>query len=70
MIKELQNALNTDPELYYAYQANIAMAIKDEAYRAKKKKKYISAKDMHEIANQGAKNFLDLLIKPIQDNNL
>lgn len=57
-----------DPELFYAYQANIAMAIKDEFARRKKKKKSISYADMHEIANTGAKNFLHSIIKDITSN--
>lgn len=61
MIKELIKNLRDDPDLYYVYQANIAMAFQDEYYRYKKK--YKNRGDIHQISNQGAKNFLDLLIK-------
>lgn len=61
MIKELQKALKTDKELYYGYQANIAMAFFDE-YR-RRKKQYVNIKDLHEISNNAAKIFLNLLIK-------
>ena len=61
---KLFKALREDEELYYAYQANIAMAFYDEYYRAKKTKPYyLNREDIHEIANNAAKNFLNLLIK-------
>ena len=65
MIKKLVDNLRKDKELYYSYQANIAMAIKDEYYRRYKKKCYkkMNLKEIHEICNQGAKNFLNLLMK-------
>ena len=63
MIKELQEALRTDKELYYGYQANIAMAFYDEYLR--NEKKYKNHQDVHLIANNAAKNFLDLLKKEI-----
>lgn len=63
MIEELQKALKEDKELYFAYQANIAMAIFDEICRRKKSKKYLNSKDLHEACNEGAKSFLDLLVK-------
>lgn len=62
---ELFEKLKTDPELFYAYQANIAMAFKDEYYNYKKftKNKYMNEADIHVIANNAAINFLNLLIK-------
>ena len=65
IITKLQKALKKDKDFYYSYQANIAMAIKDEYYWYKKRhnKKYMNSSDLHEICNQGAKNFLNLLIK-------
>jgi len=59
-VRKLTKALRKDEEFYYTYQANIAMAIKDEFN--KRKKPYTSQSDMHEIANTGAKNFLNLFI--------
>lgn len=66
MIEELQKALKEDKELYYAYQANIAMAFQDEFWRTCTSHEHLALMDketLHGIANQAAKNFLDLLIK-------
>lgn len=62
---ELFKKLREDPELYRAYQANIAMAFKDEYYNYKKtsRAKYLNRRDMHAVANNAAINFLNLLIK-------
>jgi len=57
----LTEALENDEELFYAYQANIAMAFFDEHRR--NPKKYKNIKDIHEIANNAAKNFLNIWIK-------
>lgn len=63
MISELIKRLKTEADLYYAYQANIAMAFKDEYDRQASLRDYVDLGklDIHEIANQAAKNFLDLL---------
>ena len=53
--------IKNDPELYYAYQANIAMAFKDE-HRGDIKK-YKNKNDIDILANNAAKNFLNLWIK-------
>lgn len=55
--EDLVKALKDDPELYYSWQANIAVAMQD-AHRWSKDKK-----DIHAISNEGAKNFLNLLIR-------
>lgn len=55
-VDRLCQELKNDPELYYAYQANIAMAFYDE-YR-----KSVKDKTIHEISNDAAKRFLNLLI--------
>lgn len=60
MIEELQETLRTDKELYYGYQSNIAMAFYDEYL--KNEKKYKNHQDIHLIANNAAKNFLNLLM--------
>jgi len=52
--KELQN----DEGLYFAWQSNIAMAFVDAC-----DKEGIKHEKLHEVANNAAKNFLDLLIK-------
>lgn len=50
---------------YHSYQANIAMAFKDEFWRKCPTHEHLDLMDentIHDIANQAAKNFLDLLI--------
>ena len=56
--KELVETLKKDKGFYYAYQSNIAMAFYDVAVG-----KGIPNKKLHEIANDAAKNFLDVFIK-------
>lgn len=63
VISILCESLKNDKDYYMSWQANIAMATKDEFAKWKKKKKVISYQDMHTIANNAAKNFLNLLIK-------
>lgn len=71
MISELQAKLKADPELFYAYQANIAMFVYDALMSAQRKKRqngkhgteYLSNADMHKACNEGAVNFLTVLIK-------
>ena len=63
-VKTLSKALRNDSELFYAYQANIAMQFKDQ-YAVKRKEKgysYMNTDDVHEVANDAAKSFLALLI--------
>ncbi len=50
---------------YYSWQANIAMAFKDEAdeYIDQAGTALMSRKDFHDLANTAAKRFLDLLIR-------
>lgn len=66
-IEVLCNALREDKSegsLYHAYQCNIAMAYLDNErwYKDKTGKKTLNRKDKHEIANNAAKYFLNLLI--------
>jgi len=59
MIKELVKELRKDKEpgsYYHSWQCNIAVAFQDEFNRS-----YVK-NGVHEISNQAAKNFLDLLI--------
>jgi hypothetical protein len=71
-VQIVTQAIKNDPDLYYAYQANIAMAFKDEydkeAYRASHDylEGFKPEADIHEIANNAAKNFLDLWCKPTE----
>ncbi len=58
-VTELAQALKSDEALFYAYQSNIAMAFYDEARRHDV---HISHEKLHEIANNGARNFLQLFV--------
>ena len=60
-VQTLTKSLREDKDFYYSYQANIAMAFKDEYDRSQKK--YKNKTDIHKIANQAAKNFLNLWIR-------
>lgn len=64
-ILDIIGELRIDEELYYVWQSNIAMAFKDSYYHYKQEndKQYINNKDMYLIANDAAKNFLNLLIR-------
>ena len=64
-IKILIKELGKDKELYYGWQSNIAMAFKDKYYNYKKKekKRWLNKEDLHKIANESAKEFLNLLIR-------
>ena len=57
-ILKVTEQIKNDPELYYAYQANIAVQFQDEF--ARNKKQYKNRQDIHEISNKAAKNFLNL----------
>jgi len=65
MIKKLKKQLKINTELYYGYQANIAMSFVDacDNFKRKNNKKTLSNQDIHYVANEAAKNFLNLLIK-------
>ncbi|RLD64462.1 MAG: hypothetical protein DRJ01_00550 [Bacteroidetes bacterium] len=71
MIKKLVEGLKEDPELRYGWKSNIAMAFYDEYLNYKKymDKKYINKRDLHLIANDAADNFINLLIKDVEDEN-
>lgn len=56
-VKVLTKALREDKEFYCSYQANIAMAFKDEYARSGGKE------NIHELANRAADNFMQLWIK-------
>lgn len=62
-VRKLTKELENDADFRYSYQANIAMAFKDEYARRKKDKKYLSKQDIHEISNIAANNFLALLCR-------
>lgn len=54
-VNHLVKELKADADYYYTWQANIAMAFKDEFDRS-----YLS-KGVHEMATKAAKDFLELL---------
>ena len=57
IITKLVEALKNDKDLYYGWQSNIAVAMQDAYSYAKDKT------DIHAISNEGAKRFLNLLIR-------
>lgn len=64
-VEKLSASLRSDPELFDGYKANIAMAFKDEyerqAPRLLKHGGRLNPSEVHEIANNAATNFLNLL---------
>jgi hypothetical protein len=63
-VKLLVKELKKDNSYYYSWQANIAMSFKDEYNRYCKR--YKNRTDIHKIANNAAKNFLNLLMRDIK----
>lgn len=59
-IKHIQKHLNEDEDYYMSWQANIALQFYDE-YR--RHDTILPHAKLHEIANNAAKNFLNLLLK-------
>jgi hypothetical protein len=59
-VKQLVSALKNDSGYYYSWQANIAMAFKDEMSR-----EGITFPQLHSVANKAAINFLDILMKDV-----
>jgi len=55
----ITDAMKNDEQYYIAWQANIAMSFKDEMSR----NGYEIDEKIHLIANDAAKNFLNILIK-------
>jgi hypothetical protein len=60
-VKVLTKALKDDPGFYLSYQSNIAMAFQDEWDRQAKLHPLETA-DVHKVANNAAKNFLNMWI--------
>lgn len=58
-MKVVTTAIKNDPELFYGYQANIAVCFQDECAS----NKIGSKQTIHEISNEAAKNFLNLWCK-------
>jgi hypothetical protein len=55
-VKTVVNEMESDPSYRLAWQANIAVQFMDELQR-----RGVKLEDAHGIANEAAKNFLDLL---------
>jgi len=64
-VETITKAIKDDDSLFYAYQANIAMAFKDEY--ARNIKRYKNRQDIHEIANKATINFLNLWGRKYED---
>ena len=60
-VKTLVEALKTDESYRIGWQANIAMAFKDEFTKTNPDLKSTSDYELHIIANQASNNFLNLL---------
>ena len=60
VVENFVEMLKSDPEMYYGYQSNIAMAFYDEYRRTGNN---LSHEKVHEVANNAAKKFLNQLIK-------
>ena len=60
-VKVLTKALNEDPEYRYSWQANIAVYFQD--VYSENQKKYKNIKDIHEISNEAADRFLNILCR-------
>ena len=67
-VKTLTERLQADEGLRLGYQANIAMAFKDEYKRKRVEKSDINDSDIHEIANKAADNFLKVWCKNAKQN--
>lgn len=74
-VQTLCDALREDKSegsYYHSWQANIAMAFKDEFHRYaadKEIEETARSFDVHTIANNAAKNFLDMLCHQLQPEN-
>lgn len=67
-VQILITALKTDESYRVGWQANIAMAFKDEFYRINPDLKNTSDYELHIIANQASNNFLNLLCEDATKN--
>lgn len=67
-VRTLTERLQVDEGLRLGYQANIAMAFKDEYKRKRVEKSDINDSDIHEIANKAADNFLEKWCKNAEQN--
>jgi hypothetical protein len=59
-VETVTKGIKDDPDLFFGYQSNIAMAFIDEYSR--NEVHYKNKIIMHEIANNAAKNFLNMWV--------
>ena len=63
-LKVVTDGIKNDPDLYITYQIDIARAFTDEFHRIAGEPGemvFVNSDELHEIADQAAKNFLNLL---------
>jgi hypothetical protein len=65
IVDKLVVTLSADKEYYYGWQSNIACEFISAYRKQTKKKGYLNAQELHKIANDAAKGFLNLLIKAV-----
>lgn len=65
LIKDLKEKLRKDEGYRYGWISNIAMSYIDieKSYRDKTNKKYLNKQDRHIVANDAAKNFIQILLQ-------
>lgn len=63
-VLDITDVIKKDKEIFYGFQANIAVVFQDcyDYFKYSNKRKYISKKDLHEISNEAAIRFLNLWI--------
>ena len=61
----IEEKLLDDPEMWFGYKSNIAMAFVDVTrwHREENNKKYLNNSDIHSIGNKAAQHFLQLWLK-------
>lgn len=64
-MNHLKTQLKNDEQYRYGWISNLAMSYIDleKSYRDKTKKKYLNQKDKVQIANDAAKNFIQILLQ-------
>lgn len=62
-LRLVSSEIKNDSNLYYAYQANIAVQFQDEMARIISEGKDIDRTLIHQASNNAAKNFLNLWLK-------
>ena len=60
-VSTLTQAIKTDPDLYIAYQSNIAMAFVDSvnSFKVRTGKRNLNRREVHQLANEAATHFVN-----------